>query len=103
MLATAIICHERRYPELVRLAVMGGAQVVFHPNAGMDTPEVSRAKRAGEMGCRSGRSRTLSTTCSPTRSAPKGVAMVGGDSKIVAPDGSFLQLADNRRETGYRR
>src|SRR2546421_7200432 len=26
--ATAIICHERRYPELVRLPVMMGAQIV---------------------------------------------------------------------------
>ncbi|MCX7825688.1 MAG: carbon-nitrogen hydrolase family protein [Verrucomicrobiae bacterium] len=28
---TAIICHERRYPELVRLPVMMGAQILFHP------------------------------------------------------------------------
>jgi predicted amidohydrolase len=34
--ATAVICHERRYPELVRLPVMAGAQTLFHPNAGMD-------------------------------------------------------------------
>src|SRR5687767_791753 len=27
--ATAIICHERRFPELVRLPVMLGAQIVF--------------------------------------------------------------------------
>ena len=46
--ATAIICHERRYPELVRLAVMAGAQVLFHPNAGMDALRVSRQTgRAG--------------------------------------------------------
>ena len=55
--ATAIICHERRYPELVRLAVMAGAQVVFHPNAGMDTPggvasEAARARRNGRAGVR---------------------------------------------------
>ncbi len=97
--ATAIICHERRYPELVRLAVMAGAQVVFHPNAGLDLLEISRAKRRGRDGI-------------PVRAFENGIYYVfansvgpqgggkwsAGDSKIVAPDGSFLQLADNRRE-----
>jgi predicted amidohydrolase len=95
--ATAIICHERRYPELVRLPVMAGAQVVFHPNAGMDAEEVSRAKRKGKDGM-------------PVRAFENAVYYVfansvgpqgggkwsAGDSKIVAPDGTFLQLADNR-------
>ncbi len=48
--ATAIICHERRYPELVRLPVMAGAQIVFQPNAGLDELSVSRAKRGGRDG-----------------------------------------------------
>ena len=48
--ATAIICHERRYPELVRLPVMAGARIVFHPNAGMDALAVSRAKCQGRDG-----------------------------------------------------
>lgn len=97
--ATAILCHERRYPELVRLPVMAGAQIVFHPNAGMDELAVSRAKRCGRDGI-------------PVRAFENAVYYVfansvgpqgggkwsAGDSKIVAPDGSFLQLADNRRE-----
>jgi predicted amidohydrolase len=97
--ATAMICHERRYPELVRLPVMAGAQVVFHPNAGMDALAVSRAKRHGRDGI-------------PVRAFENAVYYVfansvgpqgggkwsAGDSKIVAPDGSLLQLADNRRE-----
>jgi predicted amidohydrolase len=96
---TAIICHERRYPELVRLPVMAGAQIVFHPNAGMDALADSRAKRRGRDGI-------------PVRAFENAVFYVfansvgpqgggkwsAGDSKIVAPDGSFLQLADNRRE-----
>jgi predicted amidohydrolase len=97
--ATAIICHERRYPELVRLPVMAGAQIVFHPNAGMDTLAISRTKRRGRDGI-------------PVRAFENAVFYVfansvgpqgggrwsAGDSKIVAPDGSFLKLADNRRE-----
>ncbi len=98
--ATAIICHERRYPELVRLPVMAGAQIVFHPNAGMDALPVSRAKRRGRDGI-------------PVRAFENAVYYVfansvgpqgggkwsAGDSKIVAPDGAFLQLAENRRES----
>jgi predicted amidohydrolase len=97
--ATSIICHERRYPELVRLPVMAGARIVFHPNAGMDALSISRAKRHGRDGI-------------PVRSFENAVFYVfansvgpqgggkwsAGDSKIVAPDGSFLKLADNRRE-----
>lgn len=99
-LATAIICHERRYPELVRVPVMAGAQIVFHPNAGLDALAVSRAKRRGRDGI-------------PVRAFENAVFYVfansvgpqgggkwsAGDSKIVAPDGSLLRLADNRRET----
>jgi predicted amidohydrolase len=97
--ATAIICHERRYPELVRLPVMAGAQIVFHPNAGLDALAVSKAKRRGRDGM-------------PVRAFENAVFYVfansvgpqgggkwsAGDSKIVAPDGTFLALADNRHE-----
>ena len=95
-----IICHERRYPELVRLPVMAGAQIVFHPNAGMDALAGSRTKRRGRDGI-------------PVRAFENAVFYVfansvgpqgdgrwsAGDSKLVAPDGSFLKLADNRRES----
>ena len=47
---TAIIGHERRHPELVRLPVMAGAQVVFHTNAGMNDLRVSRPTRQGRDG-----------------------------------------------------
>ena len=97
--ATAIICHERRYPELVRLAVMAGAQIVFHPNAGMDDLAVSRAKRRGRDGIpvrafENAIYYVFANSVGPQR----GGKWSAGDSKIVAPDGSFLQLADNRRE-----
>ncbi len=97
--ATAIICHERRYPELVRLAVMDGAQVVFHPNAGMDTLEVSRAKRRGRDGMAVRAFENAVYYVFANSVGPQGCGKwSAGDSKIVAPDGSFLQLADNRRE-----
>jgi predicted amidohydrolase len=97
--ATAIICHERRYPELVRLAVMAGAQVVFHPNAGMDLLSVSKPKRGGRDGIPvRAFENAIYYVFANTVGPQGGGKWSAGDSKIVAPDGSFLQLADNHHE-----
>lgn len=97
--ATAIICHERRYPELVRLPVMAGAQIVFHPNAGMDALDVSRAKRRGRDGIAVRAFENAVFYVFANCVGPQGGGKwSAGDSKIVAPDGSILELADNRRE-----
>ena len=97
--ATAIICHERRYPELVRLAVMAGAQLVFHPNAGMDDLAVSQAKRHGRDGIPVRAFENAIYYVFANSVGPQGDGKwSAGDSKIVGPDGSFLKLADNRRE-----
>jgi predicted amidohydrolase len=97
--ATAIICHERRYPELVRLAVMAGAQVLFHPNAGMDTLAVSRRKRGGRDGIavrafENGIYYVFANSVGPQGNGK----WSAGDSKIVAPDEGLLGLANNRDE-----
>lgn len=98
--ATAMICHERRYPELVRLPVMAGARIVFHPNAGMDALAVSRAKRGGRDGIPARAFENAIYYVFANSVGPQGQGKwSAGDSKIVAPDGSFLRLADNRRET----
>ncbi|MBL9172126.1 MAG: carbon-nitrogen hydrolase family protein [Verrucomicrobiales bacterium] len=97
--ATAILCHERRYPELVRLPVMAGARIVFHPNAGMDALPVSRAKRRGRDGIPVRAFENAIYYVFANSVGPQGGGKwSAGDSKIVAPDGSILQLADNRRE-----
>ncbi|MEN9675641.1 MAG: hypothetical protein RIS76_1537 [Verrucomicrobiota bacterium] len=97
--ATAIICHERRYPELVRIPVMAGAQIVFHLNAGMDTLAVSRTKRRGRDGIAVRAFENAVYYVFSNSVGPQGGGKwSAGDSKIVAPDGALLQLADNRRE-----
>jgi len=97
--ATAILCHERRYPELVRLPVMAGAQIVFHPNAGLDALAVSRTKRRGRDGIPVRAFENAVYYLFANSVGPQGGGQwSAGDSKIVAPDGSFLQLADNRGE-----
>jgi predicted amidohydrolase len=97
--ATAIICHERRYPELVRLGVMAGARIVFHPNAGMDRPAVSRKKHGGKDGIAARAFENAIFYVFANSVGPQGNGLwSAGDSKIVAPDESVLAMADNRNE-----
>ena len=98
--ATAIICHERRFPELVRLPVMMGAQIVFHPNAGLDTLQVSRAKRRGRDGIavRAFENQVYYVFANSVGHQGNGL-WSAGDSKIVGPDSRILALANNRDET----
>ncbi|MGE3308376.1 MAG: carbon-nitrogen hydrolase family protein [Limisphaerales bacterium] len=95
---TAMICHERRYPELVRLPVMMGARIVFHPNAGLDTLAVSKTKRAGRDGIAIRAFENQVFYVFANSVGPQGDTLwSAGDSKIVAPDSQVLALADNRR------
>lgn len=97
---TAIICHERRFPELVRLPVMMGAQVVFHPNAGLDSLAVSRTKRRGRDGIVARAFENEVFYVFANSVGPQGGGLwSAGDSKIVAPSTQFLALADNRHES----
>lgn len=97
---TAIICHERRYPELVRIPVMMGAQIVFHPNAGLDRWSVTRAKRGGRDGISVRAFENQVFYVFANSVGPQGPGLwSAGDSKIIAPDSSVLALANNRDET----
>ena len=96
---TAILCHERRYPELVRLPVMMGAQIVFHPNAGLDSLVVSKAKRRGRDGIAVRAFENQVFYVFANSVGPQGGELwSAGDSKIVAPDSRVLALANNRDE-----
>lgn len=96
---TAIICHERRYPELVRLGVMAGARVIFHPNAGLDALAVSRSKRGGRDGIAVRAFENAVFYVFANSVGPQGDGLwSAGDSKIVAPDSHVLALASNRDE-----
>ena len=100
---TAIICHERRFPELVRLPVMLGAQIVFHPNAGLDSLPVSKSKRHGRdgMAVRAFENEVYYVFANSV--GPQGDGWwSAGDSKIVAPDSRVLAMANNRDETVIR-
>ena len=96
---TAIICHERRYPELVRIPVMMGAQIVFHPNAGLDKLSISKSKRRGRDGIAVRAFENQIYYVFSNSVGPQGAGLwSAGDSKIVAPDSSVLALANNLDE-----
>ncbi len=96
---TAILCHERRYPELVRLPAMLGAQIVFHPNAGLDPLAVSKAKRKGRDGIAVRAFENQIYYVFANSVGPQGDGLwSAGDSKIVGPDSNVLALANNRDE-----
>ncbi|MBI3857315.1 MAG: carbon-nitrogen hydrolase family protein [Planctomycetes bacterium] len=97
---SAIVCHERRYPELVRLAAMAGARILFHPNAGLDPLAVSKAKRRGADGIDVRAFENAIYYVFANSVGPQGRGLwSAGDTKIVAPDRSRLALADNERES----
>jgi predicted amidohydrolase len=97
---TAIICHERRYPELVRIPVMLGAQIVFHANAGLDSLEVSKDKRRGRDGIAVRAFENQVFYLFANSVGPQGQGLwSAGDSKIVSPDSRVMALANNRDET----
>jgi len=99
VLATTVICHERRYPELVRLAVMAGARILFHPNAGMDSLGVSRRKRGGRDGIAARAFENAIYYVFANSVGPQGGGKwSAGDSKIIGPDERVLALADNQGE-----
>jgi predicted amidohydrolase len=97
---TAIICHERRYPELVRLPVMMGAQILFHPNAGLDKLAVSKTKRNGRDGIAVRAFENQIFYVFANSVGPQGSGLwSAGDSKIVSPDTRVLALANNSDAT----
>ena len=78
---------------------MMGAQVVFHPNAGLDSLEVSKTKRRGRDGIAARAFENQVYYVFANSVGPQGDGLwSAGDSKIVAPDSRVLALANNRDE-----
>ncbi len=96
---TSIICHERRYPELVRIPVMAGAKIVFHPNAGLDSSSVSKSKHKGKDGIAVRAFENAAHYLFANSVGPQGDNLwSAGDSKIVDASGKTLAQADNEKE-----
>ena len=75
------------------------AEILFHPNAGMDALSVSRRKRGGRDGIAVRAFEDAIFYVFANSVGPQGGGKwSAGDSKIVAPDGRVLRLADNKNE-----
>ena len=78
---------------------MMGAQILFHPNAGLDRLDVSKAKRRGRDGIAVRAFENEIFYVFANSVGPQGDGLwSAGDSKIVAPGGEVLALANNRDE-----
>jgi predicted amidohydrolase len=78
---------------------MLGAQIVFHPNAGLDALAVSKRKRDGRDGIAVRAFENQVFYVFANSVGPQGNGLwSAGDSKIVAPDSKVLALANNRDE-----
>jgi predicted amidohydrolase len=87
---------EITFPALLKL----GAQLVFHPNAGLDSLPVSKTKRRGRDGIAVRAFENEVYYVFANSVGPQGNGLwSAGDSKIVAPDSRVLALANNRDET----
>jgi predicted amidohydrolase len=85
-----IICHDERYPELVRLPVLAGAQVIFYVSheSGLDEERKINPYRAQIQ------ARAVENTVYVVHAnAPANPDKSGshGHSRIIAPDGNILK------------
>jgi predicted amidohydrolase len=90
--ATIIICHDERYPELVRLPVLAGARVVFYVSheSGLDKESKIAPYRAQIQ------ARAVENTVFVVQAnAPANADATGshGQSRLIAPDGNLISEA----------
>jgi predicted amidohydrolase len=79
---------------------MAGAQILFHPNAGLDSLSVSKKKRNGNDGISIRAFENAIYYVFANSVGPQGGGKwSAGDSKIVAPDMRVLAQADNESES----
>ncbi|NLX12958.1 MAG: carbon-nitrogen hydrolase family protein [Phycisphaerales bacterium] len=99
VMCTIIICHDERYPELVRLPVMVGAQVVFYISA--ESGIISESKidpYRAQIQARAMENTVWVVHANPPANpdvAPNVPEWAGshGHSRIIAPDGQIVQEA----------
>jgi predicted amidohydrolase len=90
--SSIIICHDERYPELVRLPVLAGARLVFYISheSGLDQPTKIVPYRA-QIQARAVENNVYVVQAN----APANADGTGshGESRIIAPDGNLVEEA----------
>jgi omega-amidase len=96
-----IICHDIRYPELVRLPAIAGAQVCYYLSneSGMNRERKFSAYRAMPISRATENSIFLVMANAPADlDAMQSVSQSHGNSKIIHPDGNILEEAGHFEE-----
>jgi predicted amidohydrolase len=89
---SAIICHDERYPELVRLPVLAGARVIFYLSHESGLPEEHKiAPYRAQIQARAVENSVFVVHAN----APANKDLTGshGQSRIISPDGNILKEA----------
>lgn len=87
-----IICHDERYPELVRLPVLAGARVVFYLS---HESGVRQEQKLGPYRAQIQARAVENTVYVVHANAPANDDLIGshGQSRVIAPDGSIVEEA----------
>ncbi len=101
---TTIICHDERYPELVRLPVMKGARVCFYISYEINSIKGAVRKienYRSQLVARAAENRAFMIQCNGIGSIPgkedRGIVL--GHSRFIDPSGKILVEADPLEET----
>lgn len=91
-LCSIIICHDERYPELVRLPVLAGARVIFYISH--ESP-VTQEKKIGPYRAQIQARAVENGVFIVQSNAPANADATGshGQSRIIAPDGNIISEA----------
>jgi predicted amidohydrolase len=94
---SVIICHDERYPELVRLPVLAGSRVVFYLSHESPLKEESKL---GPYRAQIQARAVENTVWVVHANAPANADATGshGQSRLIAPDGNLVQEASIFRE-----
>jgi predicted amidohydrolase len=93
VLCSIIICHDERYPELVRLPVLAGSRVVFYVSheSGLDRPDKINPYRA-QIQARAVENGVYVVQANAPANADGSGSH--GQSRVIAPDGNLVDEAD---------
>ncbi len=98
ILCSIIICHDERYPELVRLPVLAGARIVFYISheSGMEEKKKIAPYRAQIQARAVENSVFVVHANAPADKRPRGGSH--GQSRIILPDGNIVAEAGHFEE-----
>lgn len=94
---SVIICHDERYPELVRLPVLAGARVIFYPS---HESGIRYESKVGPYRAQIQARAVENNVFIAQSNAPANTDSTGshGHSRLIAPDGNILKEASVFKE-----